>query len=218
MTNARKASVAASARRVRPRTYTSGLRLDARHGSPGLFNQALMELGATVCTPVDPECSRCPVRSCCAAFGQGLQVRIPRAARRPEVTAVTEVAVAVRRAGRYLLMKRPPGERWAGLWDFVRFPLTLSRRETGQESHLAVRVRALTGIDVDVGELLIELRHSVTRFRITLRCYAAEWLAGDIAGAARELRWVSPAEFAAYPLSVTARKLARLLARRDHAD
>ena len=56
----------------------------------GRFNQALMELGGTLCTPSEPDCETCPVRSCCTAFAQGRQAEIPVRARRPEVTAVTE--------------------------------------------------------------------------------------------------------------------------------
>src|SRR5262249_2299903 len=89
--------------------------------SPGIFNQALMELGATVCVPESPNCPACPVRRSCAAFASGCQDEIPLRAVRPAPTPVTEIAVAVHRDGRYLMLKRPPGERWAGLWDFVRF-------------------------------------------------------------------------------------------------
>src|SRR3990172_6150877 len=91
------------------------------HKSPGRFNQALMELGATVCAPVDPQCDRCPMRRDCAALRHGRQNEIPLAHRRPEPTDVTEAAVAVRSQDAFLLLQRPAGQRWAGLWDFPRF-------------------------------------------------------------------------------------------------
>ncbi|MEZ6060718.1 MAG: A/G-specific adenine glycosylase [Planctomycetaceae bacterium] len=90
-------------------------------GRPADFNQAVMDLGSTVCRPTAPECSACPLKSCCAAFSRGMQESIPLAGKKPGVTDVTEVSIAVRRGGRYLLRQRTSDERWAGLWDFVRF-------------------------------------------------------------------------------------------------
>jgi A/G-specific adenine glycosylase len=180
--------------------------------NPGLFNQALMELGARVCTPATPDCPNCPVRNWCAAATGGWQSEIPIAARRVAPSAVTEVAMAVHRAGKYLLLKRPAGERWAGLWDFVRFAWDDAARLS--PGSLSGTVREQTGLEVVVTSHLTKIRHSVTRFRITLHCHAAEWTAGDVDPARHEFRWVAPAQFTKYPLSVTGRKLARLVARR----
>jgi A/G-specific adenine glycosylase len=211
--------------------------------SAGQFNQALMELGATICTPEKPACETCPARQCCVAFANNLQSRIPRAARRPPTTEVTEIAVAVERAGKFLLRKRPVGERWAGLWDFVRFPVdsgeptrprTAPRsklrrvnqyrpRSTSQpmvptsprapisRSELVRRVAGETGMHVGIGDLIAEVRHSVTRFRITLFCFLAAWQSGEWSDSAGESQWVSPHRFDDYPLSVTGRKFARML-------
>ena len=176
---------------------------------PGPFNQALMELGATLCAPEKPDCPRCPVRTCCAAFTNDSQHEIPIRALRAAPTAVTEVAVAIQRGTRYLLLKRPAGERWAGLWDFVRFAWTHEGRISA--ARLAGAVRNETGLSVAIGDAVAEIRHSVTRFRITLCCYKAEWTAGEIEEKTREFRWVTPRQFSRFPLSVTGRKLARLL-------
>ena len=89
----------------------------------GDFNQALMELGATVCRIADPGCDNCPVRSCCRAAAEGTQLAIPVPPPRPKITAVTEVAIAVHQAGRWLLRLRRADERWSGMWDFPRFPV-----------------------------------------------------------------------------------------------
>lgn len=192
--------------------------------SPGEMNQALMELGATVCTPANPDCEHCPVKRNCATFAQGLQSKIPRVVKRAEPTVVTEVAVAVVREGKFLLQKRLPGERWAGLWDFVRFAaekesgkvrMTKPRRTLLASSRdLIQKVRAQTELDVALSEHVVELRHTVTRFRITLHCYMADWVAGDTTDAPRESRWFSLHELSALPLSMTGRKLARILASR----
>jgi A/G-specific adenine glycosylase len=179
-----------------------------RH-KPGLFNQALMELGATRCTIENADCPRCPVRNCCAAFANGWQRQIPVAAPRPAITEVNEVAVAIHRSGRYLMRKRPAGERWAGLWDFVRFASDENRRTSSAQ--IARSIRQRTGLAVEIPERIAEIRHSVTRFKITLGCYIAEWSDGEAIESKCEFRWVAPRQLTKLPLSVTGRKLARLL-------
>lgn len=175
-------------------------RLLPRTGA-GRTNQALMELGATVCTAESPACDRCPARALCVAAARGLQDEIPLRAKRPDTTAVTEFAVAVRRDERFLLLKRPLGERWAGLWDFVRF--------ASADESLSHHLRKNLGVDAAIGAHLATIRHSVTRYRITLVCYLADWQAGEPASG--EFRWVAPADFAEFPLSTTGRKLSLLL-------
>jgi len=188
--------------------------------SPGQFNQALMELGARVCTPERPACDKCPVRRWCVAFAEGTQQEIPVAARRPAVTEVTEVAVVIERNRKLLLRRRPAGERWAGLWDFVRFSwddeADLRSTKSARSVKLTERVIAAignrvareTGVVAEVVDKLTEIRHSVTRYRITLACFHAEWKAGDSSG---ESKWVTREELSEFPLSVTGRKIARLL-------
>lgn len=175
---------------------------------PGRFNQALMELGQTLCTPLRPACEQCPVNFSCGAFARGLQEKIPQPARKPGITAVTETSVIIRRGDACLLVRRQPGERWAGLWDFPRF-----EGNAGDIPLLDLpeRIRSVTKLDVAAPELLTEIRHSVTRFRITLRCFIVQSRRGIPRTEPREHRWVSLSELHDYPLSVTGRKLARLL-------
>src|SRR5206468_6793643 len=90
----------------------------------GDFNQALMELGALVCTPAAPRCGACPLAAHCAARRLNLQEKLPLRAEPPPPVAVAEVAVVVRRGGSVLLAQRPDAGRWAGLWEFPHGPLT----------------------------------------------------------------------------------------------
>ena len=174
---------------------------------PGGFNQALMELGATVCSPKKPDCEKCPVQTHCRAFSEGTQNVIPSPLIRPHVTEMTEVCVAVRRKNRFLLRRRADGERWAGLWDFVRFAVD----EQFTLSSVIQAVQEQTGLNVELGHQIAELKHSVTRYRIRLKCYTAEAISGRLQ-AATQWHEVSAAKFCEYPLSVTGRKLAKLLA------
>jgi A/G-specific adenine glycosylase len=201
---------------------------------PGRFNQALMDLGATVCTSAEPACGRCPLQSCCVAFADGSQTTIPVGAVRPQTTYLTEAAVAICHKGQYLLRRRGDGQRWAGLWDFIRFPLadkfTASGKLTPRSSQrrhervaiakqipartrreLTAQIAAETGLDVTLGPLLADIRHSVTRYRIRLLCFRAE-SRGRLPTVEPPLRWVDIGELNDLPLSVTGRKLAEMLA------
>lgn len=175
------------------------------------FNQALMELGALVCTPVAPKCPACPVARHCASLAQGLQAEIPPAARKVPFTALREAAVVVRKNGALLVRQCGPSERWAGLWDFPRFAIE-AEAPRFVRAELATKVRAQTGVEVDPGSLLATLKHGVTRYRITLECYEARAVGGRIRSATgRAVRWIPGVELAELPLSVTGRKLAALV-------
>ncbi len=178
----------------------------------GTFNQALMELGSQVCTVRRPRCAQCPVASLCEANARGLQTAIPRPRRKRPPEPRHEVAVIICRGGRVLLVRRPDRGRWAGLWDFPRFTVAPGDPEQ-LWAQLGPQVQQQTGVRVRPGPLLATLRHAVTRYRITLDCYAATYVGGavpshDDAGP----RWLLPEELDAYPLSTTGRKLSRLAA------
>jgi len=195
--------------------------------SPGNFNQALMELGATVCKPADPSCETCPLCSCCRTFAEGAQAEIPERMQRPVITRLTEATLGVRKGDRYLLRRRGAYERWARLWDFPRFsvedqapPKGVSRSRSrslkkdddwgGTKRQLEENLFQQTGIVAEVGTRLTELNHSVTRYQIRLLCFLASHRSGEI-DETEETCWVKASDFGEYPLSVTGRKFAKLL-------
>jgi len=174
----------------------------------GRFNQALMELGSEVCEPRSPRCDICPLAPLCQANLQGRQAEIPRPKVKKRFESVREAAVVVRRRGRVLMLRWPEGRRWAGLWDFPRFPIHAEQpAATGRE--LAENVQSLTGAKIAPGRHIHTLTHGVTRFRITLECYEAEYLSRGKSASALETRWLLPKELEDYPLSSTGRKLAK---------
>ena len=95
---------------------------------PGRFNQALMDLGAMVCTPRQPLCSRCPLAQVCVAHQTNRVESIPAQARRREVKQLRETAAVVRHGDAVLVSRRRPGEWWEGLWDFPRVTGAAARR------------------------------------------------------------------------------------------
>jgi A/G-specific adenine glycosylase len=175
----------------------------------GAFNQGLMELGSLICTPAAPKCSQCPLSKRCTAFREGKQERIPVRARVPTPTPVREVAVVVHRGDRVLLVRRPDKGRWSGMWEFPRGEL----RDGETEEAGAERImRELTNLRTRLGSELLTIRHGVTRFAITLVCFAAEYRRGEFASEFyREGAWLVPCELADYPVSAPQRRLAHVL-------
>jgi A/G-specific adenine glycosylase len=175
----------------------------------GSFNQALMELGALVCTSTRPRCRECPVAARCAAHRLGLQEAIPPRAGARAITAVREVAVLVRRRGRFLLVQRPAEGRWAGLWEFPHGPVAEGEDETTAAHRIA---HDLAGLDIRLGPELLTVRHGVTRYAITLLGFEAEHARGEFASDFyRHAVWVKPAQLAGYPVSAAQRRLAQAL-------
>jgi A/G-specific adenine glycosylase len=174
------------------------------------FNQALMELGSLVCTPIDPRCDSCPLARLCAARAAGLQAKIPSVKSKPAATQLHEAAVVVRKNGDVLLRQCGDDERWAGLWDFPRFSVQSTGPLSGQ-SEVVSKVRELTGITCSPPAHFKTIRHGVTRFRITLDCYRAKYHTGRVKSAndnAATVRWVTLSRLVDYPLSTTGRKIA----------
>ncbi len=178
----------------------------------GTFNQALMELGSEVCRPRGPRCGSCPVATLCRAKSEGAEDEIPPPKPRPAVEDRHEVALVVYRGRRVLLVRRPRGGRWAGLWDFPRYRVDATgRAEAARQA--AAQLKAHAGIAASPGEHLRRIQHAVTRFRITLDCFAATYLASNQGnGEQVELEWLPPAALGRYPLNTTGRKLAGLIA------
>jgi A/G-specific adenine glycosylase len=174
----------------------------------GDFNQALMELGALVCTPKAPDCLNCPLKAECLARREGIQERLPRKAERPATEEVREVCVVVRHGDHVLLARRPPGGRWANMWEFPRAVL-------GKDDTLEMAARRLIeslGLVAKVGSELMTLRYAVTRFRMTMTCLEATARTKSFRSMYyEEGRWLRPTELAAFPVSSAQRKLAEFL-------
>jgi A/G-specific adenine glycosylase len=170
----------------------------------GDFNQALMELGALVCTPSAPRCLVCPVRERCAAYAQGRPESIPHRNPPPAPTAVRELALILQREGEFLLVQRPATGRWANLWEFPR--VECLPEESLDEA--ARRAAALVGMTIDSASPFTIVKHGVTRFRITLHAHRAAWLFGEFTpGAYPTGRWLNREQLGALPVSTPQRRI-----------
>ena len=106
-------------RAVEPRLWSLAEAAVAGARRPGDVNQAIMELGATVCTPLAPRCLTCGVRRHCLAAARGIADQLPRPAARKPPLDVTHHVLAIERGGRFLFEQRPPDGLWGGMWQLV---------------------------------------------------------------------------------------------------
>lgn len=179
---------------------------------PGDFNQALMELGATVCTPRAPRCDACPLARRCEARRLRLTDVLPELPARVRPTRVRVAAAIVRERGRVLVVQQPAdAARWAGLWTFPHAELAVA--EPAEE---AARRAALEqgGHSVRVGKALTRLEHTITRFRISIDVFEATLARGsrapERASKARGV-FVPTDALEAHAMPAPHRKLARKL-------
>ena len=177
----------------------------------GDFNQAMMELGAVVCTPAAPACGQCPVNTHCQANRLGLQLVIPPPPKPKVIVAVAEVAVVIRAGGRVLwCQRRADAPRWAGMWEVPHAEVVPGEALPAA----AVRVaREWTGLTVEPGPELATVKHGVTRYAITMTAVGATVAAGTFTpGAYAAGDWLTPAEVAPRPVSSPQRALAKRVA------
>ena len=176
----------------------------------GDFNQAMMELGALVCTPANPDCKKCPLAKHCVANRDGLQDQIPPKKKPPAITEVAEVGVVVRDGAKVLLCRRPEKARWANMWEVPH----AERLPDEATADAAVRVaKDLAGVEVVPGDEVLTIRHGVTRYAITLVCVEAVLKRGRFASDFyTQAAWVEPKDAGEYPVSTSQRKLIAALA------
>jgi A/G-specific adenine glycosylase len=175
-------------------------------GEAGDFNQAMMELGARICTPRRPRCAACPVAVCCRAHAEledPSRLPVRRARRLKPHLQVT--AGLIWRGRSLLIAQRPAGGMLGGLWEFPG-----GKQEPGEtlEECLAREIREELGIGIQVGERLVSIDHAYTHFRITLHAFAARHARGtpQALGCAA-WRWVRPEELGDYAFPRTDRRV-----------
>jgi A/G-specific adenine glycosylase len=181
----------------------------------GDFNQAVMELGATVCTPRQPSCQICPLRAGCVARAAGLAEKLPTKAKRAQRPIVRVVCVYVTDGPRVLLVKRPEG-LLAGTWA-----LPDGEAAPGAEPPAVVarRVARRSGVRGASFEYRGSVRHVFTHRDVTAEVFRLEVPSRDSATDA-DRRWVAPAGLGALGISSFTRKtiaLGATAAKQDRA-
>ena len=155
-------------------------------GDASSFNQALMELGATVCTPRSPRCATCPLASLCGAFRAGDPERYPETKRRQKVVPVELHAAVLRRGPELLLERVEEGAFLKGMW---LFPFSSDTAE------LLARLREGLGVSCRLESSLGTVRHAITFRRIQLEAHAVATEKSVNSRLRPSLRWARPEEF-----------------------
>jgi A/G-specific adenine glycosylase len=168
------------------------------------FNQALMELGALVCTPRSPRCLICPLRVDCVANREGLQERLPELRARPKAIAVSMGAALVVEKGRLLFYRRTRTELLKDLWEL---PLGECARGESPREAIVREARETYGLAVHLGEELLRVKHTIMNRRITLHAFEAALEARPKAGVENEYRWVLRDRVRDLPISSMVRKV-----------
>jgi A/G-specific adenine glycosylase len=176
---------------------------------PGTFNNAIMELGALVCTPREPRCPECPLASDCEALRQGRVSELPVKTKRAP-TPHHDVAVGVIwREGRVLIARRPVTVMLGGLWE-----LPGGKRRPRESLEAAARREILeeTGLDVEVGPPCATVDHAYSHLRITLTAFHCRVRSGEARPlASDEVRFVLPSELRDVPLPRATEKVVEAL-------
>jgi A/G-specific adenine glycosylase len=188
----------ASANNSRTRTRTKDE--DEERSACSHFNQSLMELGALICTPRNPQCPVCPVKKLCVAFRENRAAELPNLGRRTATTARHFIAFVIERNGRFLVRQRPAGVVNAHLWEFpnVEIGARLSEPQHARLQNIAEKITATDSTRTRCGSgdprsksvadvaaqlfgssptsinHLCTVKHSITRYRITLEAFRVQ--------------------------------------------
>jgi len=171
------------------------------HGCSHL-NQSLMELGALVCTPRNAQCRLCPLKKQCVAFREGRVESLPNLGRREPATARRFVAFLIERGGKFLVRQRPAAVVNAQLWEFPNVEVQ------GTGSAVPADIFAAEfGFAAREIAPLVTIKHSITRYRITLEAFCVKAGRSDLGK--NGAQWKSPAQLQALAFTSAHRKICR---------
>jgi A/G-specific adenine glycosylase len=174
-------------------------------GFASSFNQGLMDLGAMVCTPKGPQCSRCPVHLLCKARASGEPERYPSKVIRKEIPHIEAISAVITKDRKVLLNQRPPRGLLGGLWEFPNW-------KTEEKGSLRLRLRLRNYIKKEMG-LKVEVKGSIgtfkqtfTHFKLTLHtfyCHAT--------GNGKKGKWIATKNLDQLAMSRIHRRIAEMI-------
>jgi A/G-specific adenine glycosylase len=159
--------------------------------APRNFNQALMELGALVCRPKNPDCGQCPLNTLCESMQIGIVAERPFTPPGKRIIRIEMATGVLQHKGKFFIQKRPVKGVWANLWEFPggriephETPEAAVAREFYEETELSINLLHKIGV----------VKHSYTRYRVRLHCYACRLQnskSDPCLHAAQEYRWAT---------------------------
>ncbi len=181
--------------------------LDRNH--PGDHNQAMMELGALVCTPRRPTCSGCPLARYCSAYKESEVEVYPRRDKRTPLAERRVVMGLVAKRERRLLIQRAENGLLGGLWEFPGAEVT-----DNADPRVVCRqaIKDMANLDVAVGSRLAVVRHTYTHFKLRMEVYACRWQSGRVRlNGPAGFKWVSLSGMPDLPLHGAMHKALKLI-------
>ena len=173
----------------------------------GEFNQALMELGAVVCTPKNPACLTCPITDFCCAYQYGEQEIIP-LPKKKSSQKIEAVVGIIRKDLKFLIQKRPASGLLADLWEF---PGGKRRPEESRVETLVREIKEEIGMDVTEANHLTTVDHSYTDFRVKLHAFECTLSENPDIESNTNLKWVTLKEMEKYPFPSGSVKIIKYL-------
>ncbi|RSD24074.1 A/G-specific adenine glycosylase [Mesobacillus subterraneus] len=172
--------------------------------NPSYFNQALMELGALICTPTSPSCLLCPVREHCQAFEEGAQNELPvKTKKKKQKSILLAAGIFKDSEGRILIRKRPESGLLANLWEFPTVELSLDFQR--QRDQLSDHFEESYGVRPKIDESLGEIGHVFSHLIWNIHVFAGQF-AGEI-DESPQLKLVNQHEIQEYAFPVPYQKM-----------
>ncbi len=165
---------------------------------PGQYNQALMELGALVCKPSKPNCSKCPVNTLCRSHQNGAVDQFPKRNKRKPVPEVPIAVGVIRRKDRVLITQRKPQGLLGGLWEF---PGGKIRDDETAENACLREIKEEVGLNISIDAHLARVRHAYTHFKIVLDVFLCDYVNGTIhLNGPVDYRWIKIDDIDRFPV------------------
>jgi len=178
-------------------------------GQAGDYNQALMDLGATICLPKNPNCAHCPIAKICLANALGLQAQRPVRQPKAKIPHYTVTAAVFQRDGKIMIVQRPPAGLLGGMWEFPGGKL-----ESGEDLPTCLQREILEelGVKIRVGESFGVYEHAYTHFRVRLHAFICNLNGSEPQISEHtDLHWVIPQELDDFPMGKIDRQIAKRL-------
>lgn len=175
------------------------------HEKPGLFNQAMMELGATVCRPKSPTCIVCPVSIYCGAFQTARQDDFPKSNKRSAIPEHHMAAGVISKGSKVLLVQRPLDGLLGGLWEFPN-----GRLNEGEDVEASCVRHISDAVNLSVKNItyLTRVRHAFTHFKIVVDVMQCDYQSGEIVlNGPLDAKWVEVTKLHEYPLPRVTHKI-----------
>jgi A/G-specific adenine glycosylase len=178
------------------------------------FNQALMDLGATVCMPAKPSCLLCPVRGICRAYRLGIQEKVPVRIQRPPLPHHQAAAAVILRSEKLLIGRRPSDGLLGGLWGLPEIQAK-NGASTDKEAHRGFE--NLTGLKLQAIKAFEPVTHTFTHLRMTFYPVLYQCQGGQLRED-RPWRWANRSTLSGFPISVATRKILSQVLSLDQID